>query len=453
MQSLGEHFNEAIRRDGAGSAAALKSLNAAIKRDHIVEIVDGCEMFPRPAFLTGAEVADVERNVVDLFDLLVSIPDRLFGGDAGAMCDALGVGPVERAAIGHTWTDRDVLLGRADLYRDESGFKLLEFNVHSSTGGLEIADLNRTMLQVPFFHDFVTREHLTFTDTMDGVAEALWSAARRRGLGSRPVVAVVDWHTTFHKYERSLRRISGLLVDRGFDAFPCHLRQMRCDGGRLLVGDRQVDILYRIFLIDDLQESPADIIPLLEAHRAGTVLLAMSFVAELIGNKGTIALLSDPIHRHHFSLEEQALIDRFIPHTRFVRSGTTWWDGREVEVLDLLRERQDDLVLKPVIGYGGLGVQVGWKMRRDEWETAVERAARGPVLYVLQERVRPVPESMPRLTPHGVRFDDVVLNWGVYVANGRYNGAMVRGTRARGHGVINVMQGAAMGCCFQAASA
>jgi glutathionylspermidine synthase len=438
MRSIADRFNDRIRATPRASATAMSALQARIHRDQILQIIDDTEILPRPGFLLASEKASVERDVRQLMDLMMAVPDRLFGGDAAAMCDAIGLGPVERAAVLATWEDREITMGRADLLRDEAGFKLLELNINSATGGLENADLARAMSDIPFFREFMEEEHLAFTDSIDGVAAAMGEAARRRGLGARPTVAVVDWHTTYAQFERRLKRLACLFVEHGFDAFACDVRDLELEGGRLVARGRPVDILYRFFLLDDLRDSPLDLEPILAAHRAGSIILAMGFIAELVGNKATLAFLTDPAHRDRLTADERALVARLIPQTRLL----------DPELRDLVIERQQDVVLKPVMGFGGYGVLTGWTASKITWEAEVDRILTGPVRYVVQDRVRPLAEEMPRFTPDGARWQRDIVNWGIFLASGCYNGAFIRALGESGPAVINLLQGAAVGTAF-----
>lgn len=47
-----------------------------------------------------------------------------------------------------------------------------------------------------------------------------------------------------------------------------------------------------------------------------------------------------------------------------------------------------------------------------------------------------------------MRVQRDVINWGVFLASGRYNGAFIRGMRESGPAVINLLQGAAIGTAF-----
>ena len=72
------------------------------------------------------------------------------------------------------------------------GQPLEQLHHHSSLGGLDSGPWHRAFLGVPAVADFLTDHKLTYIDPLDGVAGALRAAARERGLGPFPTVAIVD---------------------------------------------------------------------------------------------------------------------------------------------------------------------------------------------------------------------------------------------------------------------
>ena len=133
--------------------------------------------------------------------------------------------------------------------------------------------------------------------------------------------------------------------------------------GRVRLRGRPVDIIFRIFLIEHLlePEGPALMEPLIDATRRGQVAMFTPLDAELYGSKIPLAMLSDHANRHLFSPEQQAAFDRILPWTRVLRPGpVTLEDGRTVDLSDYAAGHQHDLVLKPALLHGGIGVLPGW---------------------------------------------------------------------------------------------
>lgn len=403
-------------------------------------------MLLRPMFLTHRERTDLERDLAALQELLLSLPARLYGGDVTAMCADLGFTATQTMLVEETWEDTAVLLSRADLMRDRHGFQVVEFNLHSSLGGIDSGPWHSAFLDVPVFAATATAEDLTFVDPVDGVAGVLRSVARDRGLGGFPTVAIVDWPTSYSKIAPRLERLAAMLRRRGFEAFHCHAGELSVHGDSLCARGRRIGLLYRIFLIEDVLSDPALVAPILAAHRAGKVTLAMSFVAELVGNKGCLAMLHDPANASAFTPAERDLVARLVPPTAWVTSRHA--DSPVVETGALAGCRREDLILKPAGGYAARGITAGWLSDPDAWRSALSAAAGKP--WVCQRRVPPTPEFVPVLTESGVELRPVDVNWGVFLAGNRYNGAMIRATSEAGQQLITTSTGAAVTPCFVA---
>jgi hypothetical protein len=404
-------------------------------------------LLDRPVFLDAHQRAGLESDVAAVHDLLVSLPTRLFGGSLSAMGRAVGLSPVQIEAVLRSAAQSPVRLARADLYQEEEGFRLLEFNTGSALGGSENAELNRVLLQDPAFGDFARSEGLEFTDTLRGIVDTMITACADLDLARRPVVAVVDWPDSFAKIEQRLRFFARLLEPMGFDAIACHVGQIEERSGALFVHDRRIDIVYRCFVIEEIADSeilPLSVQRILAAAERGTVRVFAPLASDLYGSKGALALLSDERHRTEFTADERSVIDRFLPWTRELRPGPVHVDGCQVDLLDHVYSQREELILKPTVMYGGTGVVPGWKTSQADWERQVRAALGGP--YVVQRRVRPVAERF--LSRASGRAELYYLNWGIFLVGGGYGGAMVRASAEPDVGVVSMSNGAFTGCCF-----
>jgi hypothetical protein len=268
----------------------------------------------------------------------------------------------------------------------------------------------------------------------------------------RPVVALADWPDSYLTLAPRLRVMADLLDPMGVDAIACHVGEFTTVEGRLAVHGRVVDLVYRFFLLEDI-ETAADLAlaePVFACAERGDVVLFSRIDADMYGNKGALAMLSDDRYADRFSAREREVIDRFLPWTRYVRRRTTGPDGESVDVLAYARAHQQDLILKPVMSHGGAGIVVGWRVGVDQWLSRIADVLNGP--WVLQRRVRPVPQPSPVVG--GAGYQDVYMNWGVFVADPKaiggtgYAGCIVRGTTDADVGVVSMGTGALVGCCF-----
>jgi hypothetical protein len=210
------------------------------------------------------------------------------------------------------------------------------------------------------------------------------------------------------------------------------------------LADRRIDIIYRLFTMSDLlsETGPALIDPILAAVERGAVKIFTPMETYLYGSKGALAILSDEANRHLLAEAERDSIDRLLPWTRMVRPGPVTVEGRRADLASYAIEHRDELILKPTLLYGGIGVLPGWLTEPDEWREQVSAAMDGP--YVLQRRVEPIVEFFP--DENGLQ--PWTLVWAHFTMMRGAGGLYIRGGRGRTAGVVNIAQGATGTCCF-----
>jgi hypothetical protein len=406
----------------------------------------GDRYLARPVLLESDQVSGLEADLSRLFGLLVSLRDRLFGGDLRAMAQAGGMAPAQVDAMLRTTFGPPVCLSRADLYQEADGFKVLEFNIVSALGGLDNALLNRALLRHPAIEEFVAAEGLNYVDTLARKAEVIKIECERVGAGSRPRVVMVDTPENFPEIADRLGFVSEVWSQMGLDAIACSLGEITEQSGRLHARGKAIDVIYRYFLIEDVIGHDASTIePLVRAVERQQVGLVTGMDAELYGNKAMLALLTDDANRDLLTADERAFTDRLLPWSRPLRAGRATVGGQEVDLLAYAAAEQENLILKPTLMHGGIGMVPGWTVDREQWREALATAAGGP--YVLQRRVRPVTEPFPEPGPPGTTAPQS-LNWGVFLIQHAYAGTIVRGSADPDVGVVSMASGARVGCCF-----
>ncbi|MFJ1797333.1 hypothetical protein [Streptomyces sp. NPDC088180] len=444
---LGHAYGEQLARNaspGRPTAAALES--ATLRLAYQDRFLNG------PAFLGESELRTLVGDLHTVYGLLRSLPERRFGGSITALASAVGLDPPQAALITRSARTGSLLpLGRADLYHDGTGFRLLEFNVTSALGGFENADINRAMLAYPPLAEFVRRHGLRYEDTLGHMVRTMYAeCAANIPTDRAPVVAVVDTVENFAVVGPRLRVFAEKLADHGVEGIACDLGGITYPNGRPTASGRTVDVVFRYFLPEDLTDptAAAQLEPLLTAVEQGRLGLFSRLDAELYGNKGTLAMLSDEQYRDRYDAAELACLDRILPWTRYVRPHATDPGGSRVDLLAHALGHQHELILKPTLLHGGNGIIAGWKVGPAEWESRVASAMNAP--FVLQRRVRPTPEPFPD-GAGGMR--ELFLNWGVYLgARGTgddgYAGGFVRGSADPAVGVVSMGSGATVGCVF-----
>jgi hypothetical protein len=379
----------------------------------------------RPIFLGHAESQQLNADLQHLRAALVSLPDRMYDGDIAAFGKAMGITDDQIAAVQRCYTGSPTQLARADMYATDTGLRLMEFNMGSGVGGAENSAFCRTLLRHPLLAEFAREHRLHYADT---TGEELGLILAETGFerGSSPMVAVVTWPEHYAQVGGLLRSITQTWRKRGIDAHACHLGQLKSRNERLWLRGRPVDIIFRIFLIEHLLEPGGhDLIdPVIDAVARGEVAMFTPLDSQLFGSKTALAMLSDHANRELFSAAELAAFDRILPWTRLVRPGpVTLEDGTEVDLLDYAASHADDLLLKPAMMHGGLGIVAGWQpgLSAQTWRDGLVSAMGGP--YVIQRRVRPVPELFPGA---GGELVPWAVTWGVFTFPSGYGGVFAR---------------------------
>ncbi|MFI7099206.1 hypothetical protein ACIBK8_07585 [Streptomyces sp. NPDC050161] len=452
---LGAEYLKSLSRQGTDPA----DLTRKVVEDELVTVAYQGRFLASPVFLSTAERRRLAADLLMVHTLLTELPERLFDGDIAALARAVGMTETQASVVERAAKAGPQLLplARSDLYRGADGFKLLELNITSALGGFENAGINRAMLTHPALSAFAAEHRLGYVDTLRGIVDTLFAeCAANIEEGRRPVVALVDWPESFLSYEPRLKVMAALFDGMGIDAIPCHVGHIRENDGHLEVDGRRIDVVYRFFLVEEIV-NPADaalVEPILRAFEKGTVGLFSRLDAELYGNKGALAMLSDDRNRSAFSAEERACIDRFLPWTRYVRSTATDLQGQEIDLVEHAVAQQQDLILKPTLLHGGNGIVPGWTVTADEWKARLTEAMDGP--YVVQERIRPLPETFP--ADEGSGTQELFLNWGVFLTDPTvtgedgYNGCLVRGSTDPQVGVVSMSGGARVACAFHETS-
>jgi len=396
----------------------------------------------RPVFLGAHEYRQLVGDLDKLYSAVAALPDRLFGGSLAAFAGAVGMNDTQVSAVLRARGDGPSRLARADLHLDAAGFRVLELNVGSTMGGLDNAVLNRGMLADPRVAEFVGRHGLTYVDTLAEVAATLRAEC---GVSkARPVMAAADWPDSFATLEPRLRRSADMLAALGIDAHACHVGQLRYADGKVWLGDRAVDVVYRLFTLEDLlsPEGPALIEPILQAAERGDVRIFTPLDARVYGSKGALAMLSDEANRHLLTDAERVSIDRILPWTRMLRSGPVTVDGVTVDLERYVLDNREELILKPTLLYSGIGIVPGWLAKPDDWREQIDAAMGGP--YLVQRRTHPVVEWFPG----DEGLEPWILVWGAYLMNKGAGGIWVRGEAGTVGQVTNMAQGATATCCF-----
>jgi uncharacterized circularly permuted ATP-grasp superfamily protein len=273
---------------------------------------------------------------------------------------------------------------------------------------------------------------------MKMLLEALVASFREwGGKANPPVIGIVDWREvpTWSEFEILQARFER----EGVPTLISDPRDLLFDGKNLMAQGRRIDLLYRRVLINDILSRPAECEALLKAYSAGAVCMANALTCKITHKKAFFAVLTDERNAALFSGAERDLIRRHIPWTRLLADVKTTRGGESLGLLEYVRCRRNDFVLKPNDEYGGTGVTLGWENDEREWDAALNRAlADSEHAWVVQERIAIRREVFPMQTADGVQMRDMLVDLAPYLFRGKMAGFL---TRLSSTGLANVTSG------------
>ncbi|MGY4309565.1 hypothetical protein ACVIJ6_006808 [Bradyrhizobium sp. USDA 4369] len=244
-------------------------------------------------------------------------------------------------------------------------------------------------------------------------------------LGRDPVeVRVVNYRGRFTA--EADRVVKGFLA-LGINCEFVDLRELKRAGGRVTHRGAQLDLVYNKWDLRDLVNCP-EAEPFLEAVARAEVLNVNPLVCQwLYADKLMLALLSDPKYNHNFSSADRALIQSHIPWTRALLSEmSTSKEGERIDLVQYVKARRTNLILKPTNATWGDGVLIGDLVDDASWRTSVENSiGKG---FVVQEYVKGHIVMCP--DPVTGKIESRIADLNTFIFGGKVVGFLSRANRS-----------------------
>ena len=419
-------FYHKLLEDADVAESSRRMLDEGLERAKL--IFGGRRLSPylRPHFVTEEDFARITRICETGWGAFQKVKAAAVGDDS--MLDELGVTEIERELVKIEPGYRAVSpTARLDSFLTEEAYSFVELN-GESPAGIAYADAAYEIFSgLPVMRRFAERYSLRTFKGRPLLLETLLEAYREYAGASareKPSIAIVDLKGLPTQKEFEL--FKEYFESEGHPAAICSPDELEFTGGRLRCGEFEIDLVYKRLLVNEylpiMSEQPA----LLEAYRAGAVCMVNSFRSKLIHKKALFAVLTDERHARLFDEDELEAIRAHVPWTRMVREGKTDKGGREIDLLEYVRENSGRLVLKPNDDYGGHGIYIGWNTDAAEWDEAI-KAALADGDYLVQERVKTARETFPALAEDGsIVFAEQLVDLDPLLFNGRVGSAFTR---------------------------
>jgi len=341
---------------------------------------------------------------------------------------------------------------RLDLTYTEDGFKILEANIGSSIGGWQIHSFenlirrlhpeltensnqyqskNTLQIYINFLIDQVLKKVTTIKDTINifidnGFEE---SELERKLANDTSLLFFND----FLQRELAKRGLKG-------EAFSGNLNELQ------LVNN---DLCYKNNLIHGIAVLSMEVqvnIAVFRAFVTDKVYFPDHLGLKMMGDKRNLAILLELAHDGKFSPEENELVLKNVPWTVFIENKKILFKNEEYNLLELLKSKKEQFVIKVARGYQGKDVFVGKFNTDDEWQEAIDLAL-STNAFIAQE----FSESIDFMAPNGQNnWTPHKLIWGSFGFGDSYGGVWVRMSEVKTDvGVINSATGAVEAIVFE----
>lgn len=399
----------------------------------------GTTNFPVTAAVLPAARADVIeeacRTVMEAFDVLIN--DVCAGDRAqlGRLCRV----PEHEVPLWDVMPSGDwALIARPDVLLAGDRTAVIEVNAVPPQGHY-------------ILHDMVARAQRGISglvSEMDALGASVPSVTAafadtlREHLTGPGVLAISYWAAEAEA--APLHSFYGCLVHElaahGIDAWVCPVEDLEVGVAGVRVAGKPVSAVFRCFDPpspgSSAQWAIADRLASLAAR--GRVGLFTGFRGEVFASKICLALLSDFECAGRFPPELASRLARFLPWTRIVEERRTEYQGEQVDLLDVLRKRRQQFVIKSARGYGGHEVFIGRETPAAAWEEALDAAVDGRSPWIAQELIDPDAESVTATDGKGGTRDwHGPVVYGAFMLRRRLLGALRR-YAANSSGSLNI---------------
>ena len=312
--------------------------------------------------------------------------------------------------------------------------RFVEYNAENPSSLTDQTGLNEILLEVGAMRDAAMRYELRQFAPAKHLLHMLLNTFREWGGTSIPNIAILDWHglPTAHEFVA----LQEFFASHDVPAVICAPEQLTYENGKLRCDAFPIDLVYKRVIINELLADCEDSHPLIRAYIAGDVCLVNSFRCKIIHKKAAFELLSDETNASWFTAREREVIRRTVPWTRRLTERKTGHRGREVDLIEHVRQHRSQFVVKPNDDYGGRGISFGDRATASEWEAVLSQALAGD--YVVQEKVELRTEVFPVFDESGWAFQPMYVDRNPFLFDGRAEGALVRLSDSP---VVNVTSG------------
>jgi len=426
-------YHQMLAADAGLSAGIFENLRAAMRSKLLVYGDRPIGVALRPHFLERKQFELLAKRA----ELVASALEKVAAAavESPAVMDEIGLTPLEaKLALIDPGFSGSAITSRMDGFVHGNEIKFVEYNAENPSSLSDQEGLNRLLFALPEMSAFAQRHRLRQFSPVERLLKALLATYREWGGREIPRVAIIDWDDVPTANEFVLLR--DYFLSQGVRTIICSPEDLSYENGTLRCDDFAVDLVYKRIIIHELLARYDETHPLVRAYISRDVCLVNPFRCKIMHKKASFELLTDEAHQSWFTPEEQKAIRLSIPWTRRLRDRATFYQGQKVELLEFVRRKRAQFVIKPNDDYGGRGVYLGSRLNENEWDKAIATAMAED--YVVQEAIDLHTEMFPVFSQNDWKLQPMFVDTNPFLFRGKVCGAMVRLSSSP---VVNVTSG------------
>jgi hypothetical protein len=186
----------------------------------------------------------------------------------------------------------------------------------------------------------------------------------------------------------------------GYKSEKAIIQDLKYDNGIVSLNGEKVHIIYQFLDVLFTNEMAQignnfdEIKDYMAALRGKACLVINPFPPIFISeDKIILALLCDPLFKDYFTKDEHRAIKELVPETYRVRDENIIFEGEKINLLQLLKSRKKDFVIKAQMESMGRDILIGLTATKDEWEDKICKSVDG--MYVAQRFIEEEPLQIP----------------------------------------------------------
>lgn len=377
--------------------------------------------------------------------LICQIPSKYFNDDTQKIADFYFGGNTMLAEYTLMCHHKNIEFGsRLDIIETANGFKILEVNMGSSIGGVEIPSFEPTLRNNhTYLKNGITSGSIKLRNTQEIYTKFLIDKVIKY------VDAVKDEINIFLGFDTITdAKMQQEVIDFFSEIFTKELHA-RGKHGTVLLGNIASLQLGTTGLTSGSTQVHAVVVLDLAANHMSTDVLR-AFITDQVyfpdhlgiafmRDKRNLALVYELALQDKFSPSENTLILDAIPWTTIVTNKNVTYNGQTHNLSELLHANKDQFVVKIIDGLQGKDVYVGKYLTQEAWEQALSEAFKNNK-YIAQEFCDAVSYKAPNKNNEWTSHD---LIWGAFGFGSQYGGTWVRmSEKEKSSGVINSATGA-----------